>query len=278
MPRASEPQRGVRLGQPAALPARVLIDAEPDRPALVVAGRRPRRARPRRRPEEFLAPRPVRFYPARGMRYESHLAPPPHLVGLRIAALDALRDGAADAAALRTAVVLGSRRSRSPRRCPTPPAPARLRDREGRPARPRRDGRAARGLRLRARRPGRGARPVRRPRRHPRRLPGHRGARGALRAVRHRGRAADLVLDLHPALARGGRARGDRARRPSSAPSTASSPRSPPAATTTSAPTSPTCCRWTASASCSTSCPRTRSWPSPPRRSWRRRCATSGRT
>ena len=38
----------------------------------------------------FLAPRPVRFYPARGMRYESHLAPPPHLVGLRIAALDAL--------------------------------------------------------------------------------------------------------------------------------------------------------------------------------------------
>jgi len=32
----------------------------------------------------------VRFYPARGMRYESHLAPPPHLVGLRIAALDSL--------------------------------------------------------------------------------------------------------------------------------------------------------------------------------------------
>ncbi len=38
----------------------------------------------------YLAPRPVRFYPARGVRYESHLAPPPHLVGLRIAALDAL--------------------------------------------------------------------------------------------------------------------------------------------------------------------------------------------
>ena len=38
----------------------------------------------------FLAPRPVRFYPARGVRYESQLAPPPHLVGLRIAALDAL--------------------------------------------------------------------------------------------------------------------------------------------------------------------------------------------
>ncbi len=32
----------------------------------------------------------MRFYPARGVRYESHLAPPPHLVGLRVAALDAL--------------------------------------------------------------------------------------------------------------------------------------------------------------------------------------------
>src|SRR5437867_684239 len=40
----------------------------------------------------FLAPRPVRFYPARGVRYESQLAPPPHLVGLRIAALDSLLD------------------------------------------------------------------------------------------------------------------------------------------------------------------------------------------
>jgi transcription-repair coupling factor (superfamily II helicase) len=40
----------------------------------------------------FLAPRRVRFYPARGVRYESQLAPPPHLVGLRIAALDSLLD------------------------------------------------------------------------------------------------------------------------------------------------------------------------------------------
>ena len=38
----------------------------------------------------WLAPRTVRFYPSRGVTYESHLAPPPHLVGLRIAALDAL--------------------------------------------------------------------------------------------------------------------------------------------------------------------------------------------
>ena len=38
----------------------------------------------------FLAPRRVRYYPSRGTGYESHLTPPPHLVGLRIAALDAL--------------------------------------------------------------------------------------------------------------------------------------------------------------------------------------------
>jgi transcription-repair coupling factor (superfamily II helicase) len=38
----------------------------------------------------YLEPRRVRFFPARGVRYESQLAPPPHLVGLRIAALDQL--------------------------------------------------------------------------------------------------------------------------------------------------------------------------------------------
>src|SRR3954470_24838509 len=38
----------------------------------------------------FLRPRTVRLYPARGVRYESQLAPPPHLVGLRVAALDSL--------------------------------------------------------------------------------------------------------------------------------------------------------------------------------------------
>ena len=40
----------------------------------------------------WLDPRPVRFYPSRGVAYESHLAPPAHLVGLRVAALDALLD------------------------------------------------------------------------------------------------------------------------------------------------------------------------------------------
>src|SRR5271167_4654934 len=38
----------------------------------------------------WLAPRRVRYYPSRGVAYESHLTPPAHLVGLRIAALDAL--------------------------------------------------------------------------------------------------------------------------------------------------------------------------------------------
>ena len=44
----------------------------------------------------WLAPRPVRYYPSRGVAYESHLAPPPHLVGLRVAALDALLGGQDD--------------------------------------------------------------------------------------------------------------------------------------------------------------------------------------
>jgi transcription-repair coupling factor (superfamily II helicase) len=39
----------------------------------------------------YLAPRRVRYYPSRGTGYASHVTPPPHLVGLRIDALDALR-------------------------------------------------------------------------------------------------------------------------------------------------------------------------------------------
>jgi transcription-repair coupling factor (superfamily II helicase) len=67
-----------------------LIDADPERPALVVAGD-DRAARDLAADlKQYLSPRPVLLYPARGVRYESHLAPPPHLVGLRIAALDAL--------------------------------------------------------------------------------------------------------------------------------------------------------------------------------------------
>jgi len=38
----------------------------------------------------FLAPRPVHVYPSRGTTFESHLDPPPHLAGLRIAAMNSL--------------------------------------------------------------------------------------------------------------------------------------------------------------------------------------------
>src|SRR3954452_22102994 len=62
------------------------------KPAIVVAGD-DRQARDLAADlRHWLAPRAVRFYPSRGVAYESHLAPPPHLVGLRVAALDALLD------------------------------------------------------------------------------------------------------------------------------------------------------------------------------------------
>ncbi len=46
----------------------------------------------------WLEPRRVRYYPSRGVAYESHLQPPAHLVGLRVAALDSLLDAPGDAA------------------------------------------------------------------------------------------------------------------------------------------------------------------------------------
>jgi transcription-repair coupling factor (superfamily II helicase) len=67
-----------------------LLDRDPERPAIVVAGD-DRAARDLAAGlKAWLEPRTVRYYPSRGVTYESHLAPPPHLVGLRIAALDAL--------------------------------------------------------------------------------------------------------------------------------------------------------------------------------------------
>jgi transcription-repair coupling factor (superfamily II helicase) len=73
-----------------------LADADPTRPTLVVAGD-DRQARDLAADVgAWLAPRRVRFYPSRGVTYESHLAPPPHLVGLRVAALDALLDERAE--------------------------------------------------------------------------------------------------------------------------------------------------------------------------------------
>jgi len=71
-----------------------LLDRDPDRPAVVVAGD-DRAARDLAAGlKAWLEPRTVRYYPSRGVSYESHLAPPPHLVGLRIAALDALQEDA----------------------------------------------------------------------------------------------------------------------------------------------------------------------------------------
>jgi transcription-repair coupling factor (superfamily II helicase) len=67
-----------------------LLSRDLDRPAIVVAGD-DRAARDLAGAlRAWLEPCPVRYYPSRGVTYESHLAPPPHLVGLRIAALDAL--------------------------------------------------------------------------------------------------------------------------------------------------------------------------------------------
>jgi transcription-repair coupling factor (superfamily II helicase) len=53
----------------------------------------------------YLAPRRVRLYPSRGTGYASHVSPPPHLVGLRIDALEALR-GEEDAVVVAGATAL----------------------------------------------------------------------------------------------------------------------------------------------------------------------------
>src|SRR6478609_4839431 len=70
-----------------------LVDAEEGlggRPVLVVAADDIGARDLARELGAYLAPRRVRYYPSRGTGYASHLAPPPHLVGLRIGALDAL--------------------------------------------------------------------------------------------------------------------------------------------------------------------------------------------
>src|SRR5450755_3133924 len=74
-----------------------LLDRAPDQPAIVVAGD-DRAARDLAAGlKTWLEPRTVKYYPSRGVNYESHLAPPPHLVGLRIAALDELLEHESDA-------------------------------------------------------------------------------------------------------------------------------------------------------------------------------------
>src|SRR3954449_7241869 len=92
----SEPQRAFVSASMRPYLIAALADEDPQRPALIVAGD-DRSARDLAADlKAFLAPRLVRFYPARGVRYESHLAPPPHLVGLRVAALEALANGKDD--------------------------------------------------------------------------------------------------------------------------------------------------------------------------------------
>jgi transcription-repair coupling factor (superfamily II helicase) len=69
-----------------------LLSRDSAHPAIVVAGD-DRQARDLAGSlRAWLAPRKVRYYPSRGVTYESHLAPPAHLIGQRIAALDALLD------------------------------------------------------------------------------------------------------------------------------------------------------------------------------------------
>ena len=76
-----------------------LLDRDPATPVIVVAGD-DRAARDLAAGlKTWLEPRTVRYYPSRGVTYESHLTPPPHLVGLRIAALDALTEDSTDGSA-----------------------------------------------------------------------------------------------------------------------------------------------------------------------------------
>ncbi|MGH2915354.1 MAG: transcription-repair coupling factor, partial [Solirubrobacteraceae bacterium] len=70
-----------------------LLDNDPGRAAIVVAGDDRAARELAAGLGAWLSPRTVRYYPSRGVNYESHLAPPAHLVGLRIAALDALLEG-----------------------------------------------------------------------------------------------------------------------------------------------------------------------------------------
>src|SRR6202042_2135168 len=61
-----------------------LLDRDPGTPAIVVAGD-DRAARDLAAGlKTWLEPRVVRYYPSRGVTYESHLTPPPPPVGLRI--------------------------------------------------------------------------------------------------------------------------------------------------------------------------------------------------
>ena len=80
--------------RPYLIAAMAEADGERGRPQLIVVGD-DRAARDMAADlRAWLHPRRVRYYPTRGVTYESHLVPPPHLVGLRMAALDSLLLGA----------------------------------------------------------------------------------------------------------------------------------------------------------------------------------------
>ncbi len=84
-----------------------LVDRDDTRPAIVVAGDDRSARELALALRAWLAPRRVLFYPSRGVTYESHLAPPAHLIGRRVAALDALL-GSADEASQSGPVVVVS--------------------------------------------------------------------------------------------------------------------------------------------------------------------------
>src|SRR4051812_44837798 len=90
-----------------------LADRDPSRPTVVVAGDDRHARELAADVRAWLRPRLVRFYPSRGVTYESHLTPPPHLTGLRVAALDALvderRDGADAPVVIISAVALSEK-------------------------------------------------------------------------------------------------------------------------------------------------------------------------
>jgi transcription-repair coupling factor (superfamily II helicase) len=88
--------------------AALLDDAAGDGAALIVSGD-DRSARDLAADlRAYLAPRPVHLYPSRGTGYLSHVAPPPHLAGLRVAALHALTAAGGDGPAPAPVVVAGA--------------------------------------------------------------------------------------------------------------------------------------------------------------------------
>jgi transcription-repair coupling factor (superfamily II helicase) len=83
-------------------------DGPADRPALVVTAD-DRSARDLASDlQAFVAPRRVHLYPSRGTGYLSHVAPPPHLAGLRVAAIDALAGAGEDGTGPPPVVVAGA--------------------------------------------------------------------------------------------------------------------------------------------------------------------------